>query len=82
MLDNVTAPLVERARATKRERRIAIRYPLNPHTECSTIDSESGACPAWVRDVSVGGICLMVEQFFTPGTWLNVENGLSDFFAR
>jgi hypothetical protein len=72
MSDNVTAPLVERPR-TGRERRVAVRYPINPETECSTIVPEYGACPAWVRDLSAGGICLVVEQLFATGTWLSVE---------
>jgi hypothetical protein len=72
MSENVTAPLAERPR-TGRERRVAIRYPLNPETECNTIVPEYGACPAWVRDLSAGGVCLVVEQLFSIGIWLTVE---------
>jgi PilZ domain len=72
MSDQLSAPFVERPR-NGRERRVSVRYPINPETECCTIVPEYGGCPAWVRDLSAGGVCLVVEQLFATGTWLTVE---------
>jgi hypothetical protein len=72
MSDHLSAPLADRPR-NGRERRVSVRYPINPETECTTFAVECGACAAWVRDLSAGGVCLVVEQLFPIGTWLTVE---------
>ena len=68
----------------RHERRVWIRYPGNLDTYCQPSSLESAqhaeeTWPATVWDVSLGGMGLLVERRFEPGTWLlllSAVNGL------
>jgi hypothetical protein len=67
------------------EQRVAVRYPANPESMCQVLDPKSGQpWPAWVRDVSLTGICLLLEPHFEPGQRLPLEvhNPGKQFFRR
>jgi PilZ domain len=74
----------ELAEADLSDRRVWIRYPGNLETYCQPVAAETaprteGCWPASVWDVSTGGMALLVERRFEPGTsllLLSAVNGL------
>jgi len=61
------------APATRRERRVAVRYPGNPDAECRTYAPLAGVYAAWVRDISTTGVSLLIACEFEPGAFLTIE---------
>lgn len=56
------------------ERRARIRYPSCLNTFCWITESaERDECPGWIRDFSVNGIGLVLEERFAPGATLTIE---------
>ncbi len=58
----------------RKNHRAAVRMSFNPEILCLVIDQEKKEqWPAWVRDVSASGICLLIEPKFEPGAKLSLE---------
>jgi c-di-GMP-binding flagellar brake protein YcgR len=56
------------------ERRVRVRYPANLATALQRVNGkETPRVPAKVRDISRGGIGLLVSEHIEPGTLLTVE---------
>lgn len=56
------------------ERRVSTRYPCSLTTSCRLIASVRGSTlPARVRNLSVGGISLVVNRHFESGSVLTIE---------
>jgi hypothetical protein len=56
------------------ERRASTRYPCNLVTSCQLIAAVEGdAWPIRVRNISVGGVSLVISRPVEPGTLLSVE---------
>lgn len=55
------------------ERRAASRFPCRAETLYELAGEDSGGHPAWVDNISVGGILLRVQDAHEPGTLLHVE---------
>lgn len=56
------------------ERRISVRYPCELEAVCrpSAGHPDGQSCPAKVRNISAGGLSLLLAQHFDPGTLLDV----------
>jgi hypothetical protein len=65
-----SAPVADRA-----DRRASVRYPCSPQTLCRIPRplSHEACLPATVRDVSTGGISVIVAQWFGPGSLLRID---------
>jgi hypothetical protein len=61
------------AHTPKGERRAWVRYPCNVETSCQSESDEAAGCSATVRNISLGGMNLIVDQRFQSGTLLKVE---------
>jgi serine/threonine protein kinase len=68
------------SRAPEAERRVSVRYPCTLETRCNRNNSihpgEADAQDSWegaVKDVSAGGIGLLLSRRFEPGTILTAE---------
>jgi hypothetical protein len=56
------------------ERRIRVRYPSNVHVHFQAVNGSLGArLTARVRNISLGGVSLIVGHRFTPGDLLSIE---------
>ncbi len=56
------------------ERRVWVRHPADLNTTCQAADSASGErLSAVVRNISQGGISLLLGQSFEPGEMLSIE---------
>jgi hypothetical protein len=74
VLPSVVSQPVAPQRQTGVERRTSVRYPCNLETACAPVAAESGASwGALIRDVSLGGVSLLLNRRFEPGTLLRVE---------
>jgi hypothetical protein len=60
------------AHTPKTERRAWLRYPINLETSCQT-SSDPAGCVATIRNISLGGMNLVVDRPFPSGTLLKVE---------
>jgi PilZ domain len=59
----------------RRERRVAVRYSVNPDAACRAHAPSAGIYSAWVRDISATGIALLLPCEFEPGVVLTLELG-------
>ena len=59
--------------ARRLDRRVAVRYPGNPDAACQAYAPTAGVYSAWVRDISVTGVALLIDCEFQPGTLLTLE---------
>jgi hypothetical protein len=74
MSNPVALPWSDFPRQVRVERRVAVRHPCNDETLCQAVDPSAGTvCLAWVRDLSVSGIGLLIERHFRPGSWFTVD---------
>ncbi len=56
------------------ERRAFVRYPTDLETACLPIHGKKDeGWAARARDISAGGICLVCQRRFEPGTVLSIE---------
>jgi hypothetical protein len=60
------------AQTPRGDRRAWVRYPCNMETACLT-EADLAGCAATVRNISLGGMSLIVERPFASGTLLKVE---------
>src|SRR5205807_6678513 len=64
----------EDSRILGNERRVWIRYPSTAQATCQPkAPSNSAPILAKVRDISRGGIHLLVERWFEPGMLLSIQ---------
>jgi hypothetical protein len=71
-----TARQLQEAQAALFERRTWVRYPSSLATSCRPLSarrSEDAWCLAQVRDVSLGGIGLVLPRSFEPGVILTID---------
>lgn len=77
------APVLHSRFPTRNDRRIWVRYPANAETQLLPIaDPDETRLPAHVRDVSRGGINLVVFRSFVPGDLLSIDLPSADSGAR
>jgi len=57
------------------DRRACVRYPCSPGTSCRIPRplSHDACLPATIRDISTGGISVIVSQWFGPGSLLRID---------
>src|SRR4051794_11806556 len=68
-----SASSVNIAEAAADERRIWVRYPSNVEITCQPASNGDMPTLARVRNISQGGISLLVSRCFESGTQLSVE---------
>jgi serine/threonine protein kinase len=66
-------PPSERRAATESERRVTVRYPCELNGVCQPIGEGEERWQGKVRDLSAGGLRLVMDRRFEPGTVLLVE---------
>jgi hypothetical protein len=61
--------------ATGAERRAWVRYPCERESVCQPYTQEKDELwwPAQIRDISAGGVGLLMTRRFEPGTILSIE---------
>jgi serine/threonine protein kinase len=62
-----------RGRADNAEQRVTVRYPCDLAGVCQPIGEGEEHWQGRVRDLSAGGLCLVMDRRFEPGTVLLVE---------
>jgi hypothetical protein len=63
------------SQAAEAERRAWVRYPSAQESVCQPYTQDKGELcwPAQIRDISTGGVKLLMTRRFEPGTVLSVE---------